>query len=128
MQQVTNHVSPDWSKQGAKGWWENAVLWLLSEEVKTPKASRSQAFLPNTSAVPPATTSPAVPCGRPHVTAEWMHTGGVAVVTALQLVSNTQLSPANPRALQLSFTNSTHCAGTPASVRPQCPQPQENDT
>lgn len=127
--QVANHVPPDWSKQGAKGWWENAVHQLLNKEVKTPKASRSQAFLPKPSAVPPATTtSRAMPRGRPHVTVEWMHTGGVAVVTALQLVSNTQLSPANPSALQLSFTNSTHCAGTRASARAQCPQPRENDT
>lgn len=118
-----------WSKQGPKGWWENPVPQLLNKEVKTPQASRRQALLPKTSAVPPATsTCRAVPRGQPHVTVEWMHTGGVAVVTALQLVSNTQLSPANPSALQLSSTNSTHCAGTRASVRGRCPQPQENDT
>lgn len=41
---------------------ENVAPRLLNKEEKTPKASRSQAFLPKTSAVPPATsTSRAVP-------------------------------------------------------------------
>lgn len=60
-QQVTNHASPDWSKQGATGSWENVVPQLLNKEVNTPKAPRSQAFLPKTSAVPPATSTEPCP-------------------------------------------------------------------
>lgn len=122
------HTGPSREPRGTFS-WENVVPQLLNKEVKPPKASRSQAFLLKTSTVLPATsTSQALPRGQPHVTVEWMHTGGVAVVTALQLVSNTQLSQANPSALQLFFTKSTHCTGTRASLRAQCPQPQENDT
>lgn len=82
---------------------------------KTKSIQQLHAFLPKTTATLltascPATTSPAVPRGRPHVTVKWMHTVGVAVVTVLQLVSDTQLSPANPSALQLSFTNPTRSA------------------
>lgn len=51
-----------------------------------------------------------MPRGQAHVTAKWMHTVGVAVVTALPLVSDTHLSPANPSALQRSFTNPTRSA------------------
>lgn len=53
---------------------------------------------------------PAVPRGQAHVTAEWLHTGGVAVVTACPLPPDARLSPAIPRALQLSFTNPTRSA------------------
>lgn len=88
---------------------------LIDSEMKNKSIQKLHVFLPKTSGMQlaagcPATTSPAVPRGQPHVTVKWMHTVGVAVVTALQLVSDTQLSPANPSALQLSFTNPTRSA------------------
>lgn len=43
------------------GSWENVVPQLLNKEVNTPKAPRSQAFLPKTSAVPPATSTEPCP-------------------------------------------------------------------
>lgn len=110
---------------------------------KNKNIQKLHTLLPKTSAVPlaagcPATTSPAVPRGQPHVTVKWMHTVGVAVVTALQLVSDTQLSPANPSALQLSFTNPTRSAQvdrlqreltahSPGEMTPRGRQPSEHE-